>query len=441
VPVTTKVSQAEVPSYTLATSSITKASPLNTQEMLEWASAARGVFFKLLDECITDSRIHFRIGALNYRVGAKLNVGPDATQSEVVIRVHRERFFSRVLSYNNLGLGEAYMDGDFEVEQGELHEFLTTLLRNRLGERIRQRPRLALRVLGIRLANAFRGGNQNIAAHYDLGDDLFEKFLDSNLVYSCGYAENTSDDLEQLQFNKLDRICRKMRLAPGQSLLDIGCGYGGLLIHAAKHYGAQGFGITNSRAHMERARANVARHGLTGQIRIEQREFQHLESHSSQAQFDRVVSVGMLEHVPRAKYKQYFRTIASMLQPRGMGLVHCIGCNSHHNEHDPFIQKHIFPGSNQPRLSEMALHLEKSGLPILDVENIVRHYGYTVLHWLRHFRANQQTLDPVKYGGAFRKMWEYYLHCGIAAAFASDSAVYQVLFTKDYTAPIPLQRV
>lgn len=443
MPLTPRLSQAEAPTYSIDNSSVTGTSGLRCKEQPERPSASRRLFFNLLDQCVTDSRIHFRVGDLDYFVGEKFDQPRAGEQCRVVIRVHRERFFSRVLSYNNLGLGEAYMDGDFDLEEGTLHEFLTILLRNRLGERIRQRPRLALRVLGIRLANAIRGGSQNIAAHYDLGDDLFETFLDSNLVYSCGYAQTTSDDLEQLQFNKLDRICQKLRLEPGQRLLDIGCGYGGLLIHAAKHYGARGFGITNSRAHMERARSNVARAGLSDQVRIELQAFQSLETDlpSSEARFDRVVSVGMLEHVARSQYKRYFRIIAEVLQPRGMGLVHCIGCNSFRNEHDPFIQKHIFPSSGQPRLSEMALFLERSGLAILDVENIVRHYAYTVLHWLQRFRENQHVLDPVKYDVSFRRMWEYYLHCGIAAAFASDSAVYQVLFTRDYAAPIPLRRV
>jgi cyclopropane-fatty-acyl-phospholipid synthase len=407
----------------------------------ERSSASQRLFLSLLDQCVTDAQILFRIGEREYRAGRPLDAQDG--KSRVVLRINRERFFSRVLAYRNLGLGEAYMDGDFEVEEGSLHEFITILLRNRLGEKIRQHPGLALRVLGIQLANALRGGSQNIAAHYDLGDELFETFLDSSMVYSCGYAQTPADSLEQMQFHKLDRICRKLRLEPGQRLLDIGCGYGGLLIHAARHYGVRGMGITNSRAHMERARSNVAAAGLSDQVQVELKAFQSLQADfpASEARFDRVVSVGMLEHVPRAKYKLYFRTIAGMLQPDGVGLVHCIGCNTFRNEHDPFIQKHIFPSSGQPRLSEMAGFLERSGLAILDVENIVRHYGYTVLHWLERFRENRHALDPAKYDQTFCRMWEYYFSCGIAAAFASDAAVYQVLFTKDYTAPVPLQRV
>lgn len=149
----------------------------------------------------------------------------------------------------------------------------------------------------------------------------------------------------------------------------------------------------------------------------------------------------MLEHVPRREYGRYFRVIASAFTPRGIGLVHAIGYHAPRNAHDPFIQKHIFPASGQPKLSEIARHLERNRLAILGVENIVRHYGYTAMRWLERFRQNQDRLDPVKYDLRFRRMWEYYLSCGIAAAFVSDAAVYQVLFTNDPMLEIPLARV
>jgi cyclopropane-fatty-acyl-phospholipid synthase len=154
-----------------------------------------------------------------------------------------------------------------------------------------------------------------------------------------------------------------------------------------------------------------------------------------------VVSVGMMEHVPRREYRKYFSNIARMLTPTGYGLVHTIGCNGAVNRHDPFIQKYIFPGSNQPRLSEITEHLEKARLAIVDVENMVRHYAITGRRWLEAFRANAHKLDPKKYDEPFRRMWEYYLACGIAGMTATDTALYQVLFTKDYAADLALHRV
>ena len=165
---------------------------------------------------------------------------------------------------------------------------------------------------------------------------------------------------------------------------------------------------------------------------------------SVDGRFDKVVSVGMLEHLPRRAYRRYFEFIADKLhatEPPALGLVHCIGANAWTNKHDPFIQKYIFPGSNQPRLSEITRELERNNLPILDVENIVRHYGFTIERWLDNFHANFDSLPRSKYNERVKRMWEYYFHCGIAAARASDGAVYQVLFGNDHTMDIPLIRV
>ena len=241
--------------------------------------------------------------------------------------------------------------------------------------------------------------------------------------------------LKSLQLNKMDRICRKLELAPGHRLLDIGCGFGGLLIFAARQYGATGVGVTLSIAHAEGARRRVAQAGFGDRIRIELGDYRDVTG-----EFDRIVSVGMLEHVPRRDYDAYFRAIGRRLTPVGLGLVHTIGCNARRNRHDAFIQKYVFPNSNQPRLSEIALGLERNGLAILDVENIAEHYVYTARHWLQRFNANRARLSD-RYDPSFLRMWEYYFHCAIAASLASDSAVYQTLFSADRIARPPLARV
>jgi cyclopropane-fatty-acyl-phospholipid synthase len=389
------------------------------------------VFLRVLNRHVNDATVRVISG------GKTVLAGVPGGKPALSLRVHNERFFARVLSGGNLGMGESFMDGDFTVEDGEIHELLAIMLRNRIDRKVKGDPFTALQVLKVQASNLLSNLQWRfVQHHYDLGDELFESFLDDTMTYSCGYQASPEDSLEQLQQNKLHRICRKLEMKQGDHVLDIGCGFGGLLIHAARHYGVTGVGITNSRRHCERGNENIAKQGLAGRIRLE------LRDHASiSGRFDKIVSVGMMEHLPRKEYERYFANISRALAPQGIGLVHAVGANAHTNEHDPFIQKYIFPGSGQVKLSEFAIHLERQGLAIRDVENIVRHYHPTARHWLTRFRQNQHKLDPKRYDQIFMRMWEYYLHCCVAAAIASDSAVYQVLFMKDYAAPMPWHRV
>ncbi|MGH2347832.1 MAG: class I SAM-dependent methyltransferase [bacterium] len=392
------------------------------------------LFLEILDRGVTGARIRFEIGGREFVVGR----GADGNGHDpgLTVRVTNPRVFNRTLAAGSLGLGESYMAGDFEVADGALAKLLEILLRNRLDKKIKERPWTALRIALLRLAGALRGKAHNVQRHYDQGDELFESFLDPTLTYSCGYARDTGDDLETLQRNKLERICRKLRLRPGDRLLDIGCGFGGLVVHAAKHHGVVATGVTLSRRHCARGQAVAAREGLSDRVRIEYADFNEVTP-----EYDRVVSVGMMEHVPRREYDRYFGKIAEVLTRDGLGLVHTIGANAVTNEHDPFIQKYIFPSSNQPRLSEIAAGLERHGLAVLDVENMIRHYGFTAARWLENFRARRDRLDPERYDTAFQRMWDFYLSGTVAAARASDAALFQVLFAKDYAAPMPLHRV
>ena len=390
--------------------------------------AAGRFLVELFDRFLVGGRVRFRIGE------SEISAGPSGG-SDTVLRVHDPRFFARVVRYGNLGLGEAFMNGEFTVDEGELHEFLTACLRSRFEERFRRDVRLMARAVYHRARALLDGAARNVRGHYDIGEDLFEAFLDGSMSYSCGYARSSGDDLETLQRAKMDRICRKLQLRAGDRLLDIGCGFGGLLIFAAREHGIRGTGVTLSRLHAESASRRVAEAGLAGRIEIRLADFGAITG-----RYERVVSVGMLEHVPRRRYRAYFRTIAESLGPEGLGLVHAIGCNAARNRHDPFIQRYVFPGSNQPRLSEIAGGLERAGLAVLDVENIAQHYAYTILGWLGRFRANRASLSR-RYDESFLRMWEYYLHCGIAAGFASDGAVYQTLFAADPSARPPLARV
>lgn len=394
---------------------------------------SRDVFFAILDQGVTDECIRFAEGDTVFPVGGSRSNG---AASDIEVRVNRPSFYARVLADGNLGLGEAYIDEDFAMARGGLEDFLTVLMRNRIGERIRPGLGLALKAALIRARSRLRGKAGNVVAHYDAGADLFENFLDSTMTYSCGYAQSEADDLEAIQQSKLDRVCRKLRLEQDHRLLDIGCGFGGLLIHAAERYGVRGTGVTLSPSQLEVAQRRIYEQGLAGLIQVKLIDFREVSG-----EFDRIVSVGMMEHVPSNEYDAYFETIQNALAEGGLALVHTIGCGTEKNVHDPYIQKYVFPGSNQPRLSTIASILERKHMPILDVENMAPHYFHTVKGWLALFRANEGRLDPAAYDERFRRMWEYYLCCCVAATQYSKSTLYQVLFGKNFDVTIPLQRV
>ena len=390
---------------------------------------ARDTFLKLIDDNVAGCRMRFLVEGREYFAGT----GPN--HSGVTVNVQNPVFFSRVLAFGNLGLGEAFIDRDFEVTGGSLPDFLTTLLRSRMDQKLGYSPRLLGTVLMNRAYSTLRGKGRRVCRYHDAGNDLFQAFLDSSLTFSSGYVLQEDEDLEGLQQNKLDRLCRKLQLGPADQLLDIGCGCGSLLMFAAQHYGASGVGITLSQEQRDRAQRLVDERGLGDRISILCRDYRNFEG-----SYTKVSAIGMMAHLRRSDYNSFFRTINRVMKPGALGMIHSYGCNSARNQHDAFLQRYIFPGSTQPTLSEITGNLGENGLFVLDVENNVRHCKYTFLQWLRNFRKNAPGL-VASYGEKYLRAWEYYLSCGVAAAVASDSALYQVLFTNDRAAEIPLHRV
>ena len=395
------------------------------------AAATPSTFLDLLDRSLTDGSIEFVIGGAPRRVGRG--------EPEAVVRVSDPAFLDEVLITGNLALGEAYMRGDFSIDGDDVAGFIGVMLRNHVDERIREQlgVAMALKMAAIRLANRIRGRFGNIHKHFDIGNDLYEAFLDSSLAYTCGYeAGDGTSDIEQLQQQKFARICRKLQLKEGDRVADLGCGFGGLLMYAAEHHGITGVGLTISKKQAEMANERIAAKGLTGRIRVDYASYETLTG-----TYDKIVSVGMMEHLTDAEYAVCVRVIKQCLAPHGRGLLHFIGYNGPKNHSDPFTQKYIFPGAQWPKLSQLAHELERNALGILDVENLVRHYTLTLKRWLEKFRAAYPTLDQSRYDLPFKRMWEYYLGCAIASSLYSEVALYQILFTKDYAAPIAYQRV
>jgi cyclopropane-fatty-acyl-phospholipid synthase len=390
-------------------------------------------FFEILDRFVDDGCLEFVQGERRVRAGGRKDLEPAA-----VIRILNPRFYSRVLAGANLGLGEAFMDHDFEMERGTVTDFLTLLVRNRLDKKLEAGLSLSMKakLAWIQLVNRVKGRRSAISSHYDYEDDsLFEAFLDPRMIYSCGYVKDPDGTVEEFQRAKLQRMCEKLRLQPGERLIDFGCGYGGFLIYAAQNFGITGKGCTLGRRHYERATANVAAAGLSDRIEIVLAPYEEMTG-----TFDKVVSVEMMEHLRRSEYTRFVDTIARLLTPDGMGLFQYIACVERSNDHDPFIQKYVLPDSSQPKLSEVVAQLEDHDMAVLDVDNLVTHYGYTLRAWTNDFLNNHERLDSSRYDDRFKRMWQYYLECSAAAAFASAGALYHVLFARNY-APQRLHRV
>lgn len=335
------------------------------------------------------------------------------------IRVHDERFGARVMRELNLGLGESYMDGWWDCER--LDELFHRLLTSGIEKKIRGSPRHMLRLLPAVLFNLQSRARARLIArrHYDLGNDLFLSFLGSTVQYSCAYFEGT-DDLDEAQRNKLRMICEKLGLCPGEHLLDIGCGFGGLARFAAAEYGCKVTAVNISREQMRHARDICA--GLP--VRVLDQDYRAIEG-----RFDKVVSVGMFEHVGRRNHRTFMRVAHRCLSPGGVFLLHTIGGNVTCFNCDPWIAKHIFPVGMLPSAALIGKAAE--GLFVVeDWHNIGPHYDKTLMAWNRNFQAAWPALAE-RYGERFKRMWEYYLLSCAGAFRARRIQVWQIVMTKD----------
>jgi len=335
------------------------------------------------------------------------------------IRVHRPEFFRRVLGHGSLGLGESYMDGDWDVEQ--LDEFFHRVFRARLDRHVKS-PRLLLPWLMARLCNrqskrrAWKVGE----VHYDLGNDFHRAMIGPTMTYSCGYWRDART-LEEAQQAKLDLICRKLSLEPGMRLLDAGCGWGSLMAHAATHFGARCTGITISRQQAEYIRNN---HPQDPMVNVELRDYRDLRE-----RYDRIVSVGMFEHVGRKNHRAFMQVIRRCLADNGVFLLHTIGRNENGGSTDPWIDKYIFPNGELPSLDDITSAIR--GLFVAeDMHNIGADYDKTLMAWHRNFERAWPSFEHAM-GGRFHRMWRYYLLSCAGAFRAREMQVWQWILTSN----------
>jgi len=328
--------------------------------------------------------------------------GPKVTMRLTDRSLYRKLFFNP-----ELNAGEAYMDGRLSFENSSLRDFLTLFSVNRLAlgayplqSLLRRVSRL---VRGFQQANPVGKAERNVAHHYDLGNDFYRLFLDQGMQYSCAYFLSDDDSLEQAQTNKLRLLAAKLNLKPGLRVLDIGSGWGDLALYLASLEEVEVTGVTLSREQHALANDKARQAGLAHRVRFELRDYRELTE-----PFDRIVSVGMFEHVGVNHYREFFAKVRALLDPAGVMLLHSIGHMSPPGTASPWLRKYIFPGAYSPALSEVFTAVEQESLWVTDLEFLRLHYAKTLSHWCQRFEANRATIAAM-YDERFCRMWEFYL--------------------------------
>lgn len=352
---------------------------------------------------------------------------------EVRWRLHDTGVLRRIATDPELQLGETYMAGRWSLERGRLIDLLDILINSFQNRDSRLKPFFASLLRVREQWNSVTQSYRNVAHHYDLDEWLYRRFLDRDMQYSCAYFREPDMDLDAAQQAKCEHIRRKLLLSPGQTVLDIGCGWGGLALNLARHAGVQVTGLTLSREQLQVARQRARDEGLEDRVRFLLEDYrQH------HGEYDRIVSVGMFEHVGQPNYRRFFSVVESLLKQDGVALLHTIGRNSPPGRTNPWIRKYIFPGGYIPALSEVSQAIERTGLLNADIEVLRLHYAYTLAAWQTRFQAAREDVRARK-GEEFCRMWEFYLAASEAAFRWRNLVVFQLQLARRQEA-VPLTR-
>lgn len=385
------------------------------------------VFFRLI-----------HIGALEvaYFGGKVIRYG-EADAPAIRMNMHSRWIAWRIALRTSIALGEGYTNKHYTIENGDIFEFLVLLTKN-VQQRGYPKIQSVLDTIDwifrrVQQFNPVGRATRNVAHHYDLSNDLYEMFLDRDRQYSCAYFENIGDDLDTAQENKKRHIAAKLNIHNNDRVLDIGSGWGGMGLYLAKHFDAHVTGITLSKEQLKVSSDRADNEGLSECVKFEFRDYR-----AQQGVFDRIVSVGMFEHVGVSHIGQFFNKIDDLLSDDGVALFQTIGRSGPPIATDPWIRKYIFPGGYMPALSEITQKIEKTKLTVTDIEFIGPHYAETLRHWRRRFLASRDHIAAI-YDENFVRMWEYYLAGSEASFRYLGLTVFQIQMTKHYDS-VPMTR-
>ena len=361
----------------------------------------------------------------------KYIIGNPKKEKPITLRLLDKKLHYKLLFNPDLYFGEAYTDGTAKIENGSLTDFLEIALKNigrnqtNILNQILNKLRGTYRYLTN--FNVTKKSKKNVAHHYDISDDLYDLFLDPKRQYSCAYFKNENDSLEVAQNNKIDYIIKKLNLKPNQKVLDIGCGWGSLAIEIAKKSQCEVTGITLSENQYKYSINKAKELNVENQVQFKLIDYRQLNE-----KFDRIVSVGMFEHVGRKYYKTFFNQINKLLNDTGIALIHTIGSVNQPRDPQPWITNYIFPGGYTPSMSEITAPIEKSGLIISDIEVLRMHYSHTLRNWKERFLNNKSKVLTM-FDENFFRMWEFYLTSCEMVFKWNDQVVFQFQLSKDLT--------
>ena len=359
----------------------------------------------------------------------KYIIGNPKKEKPIILRLLDKKLHYKLLFYPDLYFGEAYSNGTAIIENGTLTDFLDMALKNIGRNETNPFSELLNKLRGsyryFTNFNIIKKSKMNAAHHYNISDNFYDLFLDSKKQYSCAYFKNENDSLETAQNNKIDHIIKKLNLKPNQKILDIGSGWGSLAIDIAKKTQCEVTGITLSENQYNYSINKAKELNVENQVQFKLIDYRQLNE-----KFDRIVSVGMFEHVGRKFYQTFFNQVNKLLNDTGIALIHTIGSINQSRDPQPWITKYIFPGGYTPSMSEVAGQIEKSGLILSDVEVLRMHYSHTLRKWKERFLYNKSKVLSM-FDENFFRMWEFYLTSCEMAFKWGHQVVFQFQLTKD----------